>query len=42
MSASLFGLVTILLAAFILRERISPKQWIAILFVFFGLTILSY
>ena len=41
-SASLFGLVTILLAAFILRERISPKQWIAILFVFFGLTILSY
>jgi drug/metabolite transporter (DMT)-like permease len=41
-SASLFGLVTILLAAFILKERISPKQWIAILLVFFGLTILSY
>ena len=41
-SASLFGLVTILLAAFFLREKIFFKQWIAILFVFFGLTILSY
>jgi len=41
-SASLFGLVTILLAAFFLREKISSKQWIAILLVFVGLTILSY
>ena len=41
-SASLFGLVTILLSAFFLKEKISPKQWIAISFVFFGLTILSY
>ena len=41
-SASLFGLVTILLAAFLLREKISSKQWIAILLVFVGLTILSY
>ena len=40
-SASLFGLVTILLAAFFLRERIYFKQWIAIFFVFFGLTVLS-
>jgi len=41
-SASLFGLVTILLAAFFFREKIFFKQWIAIFFVFFGLTILSY
>jgi len=41
-SASLFGLVTILLAAFFLREKISFRQWIAIFFVFVGLTILSY
>ena len=41
-SASLFGLVTILLAAFFLREKISFEQWIAIFFVFVGLTILSY
>ncbi len=41
-SASLFGLVTILLATFFLREKISSKQWIAILLVFVGLTILSY
>jgi len=40
-SASLFGLVTILLAAFFLREKIYFKQWIAIFFVFFGLTVLS-
>ena len=40
--ASLFGLVTILLAAFFLKEKISAKQWIAIFFVFVGLTILSY
>ena len=41
-SASLFGLVTILLSAFFLKEKIYTKQWIAISFVFFGLTILSY
>ena len=41
-SASLFGLVTILLAAFFLKEKISFKQWIAILIVFVGLTVLSY
>ena len=40
-SASLFGLVTILLAAFFLKEKISFKQWIAIFFVFVGLTVLS-
>tara|TARA_B100000902_G_scaffold288848_1_gene275050 strand:- start:735 stop:1577 length:843 start_codon:yes stop_codon:yes gene_type:complete len=41
-SASLFGLVTILLAAFFLKEKISSMQWVAIFFVFVGLTILSY
>ena len=41
-SASLFGLVTILLAAFFLKEKISFKQWIAIFIVFVGLTVLSY
>jgi drug/metabolite transporter (DMT)-like permease len=40
-SASLFGLVTILLAAFFLKEKIYFKQWIAIFFVFVGLTVLS-
>ena len=41
-SASLFGLVTILLTAFFLKEKIPTKQWIAISFVFFGLIIISY
>jgi len=41
-SSSLFGLVTILLASFFLKERISPNQWVAIFLVFVGLTVLGY
>ena len=41
-SSSLFGLVTILLASFFLKERVSPNQWVAIFLVFVGLTVLGY
>ena len=40
-SASLFGLVTILLAWGILKERLNPMQWMGVLVAFGGIAVLA-
>jgi drug/metabolite transporter (DMT)-like permease len=36
-SSSLFGVLTVLLAAWFLRERVRPAQWLGIVAVFSGI-----
>jgi drug/metabolite transporter (DMT)-like permease len=40
-SSSLFGVLTILLAWRILKERVAPLQWLGIATVFTGIAVLS-
>lgn len=40
-SSSLFGVLTILLAFWLLKERVAPVQWLGILIVFAGVALLS-
>ena len=40
-SSSLFGVLTVLLASWVLKERAKPVQWIGIATVFFGIAILT-
>ncbi len=40
-TASTFGVITVLLAWIILRERINGLQWLGIVLVFGGIVILS-
>ncbi len=40
-SSSLFGVLTILLAWRILKERVVPRQWVGIVTVFVGIAVLS-
>jgi drug/metabolite transporter (DMT)-like permease len=40
-TSSLFGVLTVLLAAWVLQERVRPVQWLGIAVVFAGITILG-
>ena len=40
-AASAFGAVTVLLAWVVLKERIGPLQWLALLLVFGGVGVLA-
>jgi drug/metabolite transporter (DMT)-like permease len=40
-ASSLFGVLTVLLAAWVLKERVRPVQWLGIATVFSGITVLS-
>jgi drug/metabolite transporter (DMT)-like permease len=40
-ASSLFGVLTVLLAAWILKERVRPVQWLGIATVFAGIAVLS-
>jgi drug/metabolite transporter (DMT)-like permease len=40
-ASSLFGVLTVLLAAWILKERVRPVQWLGIATVFSGIAVLS-
>ena len=39
--SSLYGAVTVALAALVLRERIAGRQWVGIVFIFAGIYLLS-
>ena len=41
LAGSAFGVVTILLARFILKEQIPPKRWAGIALTFAGVAVLS-
>lgn len=41
-TASTFGVITVLLAWVILRERINGRQWLGIFLVFIGVVVLSH
>ena len=41
-TASLFGVLTVLLAAWFLRERVRPVQWLGIAAVFGGIAVLGF
>jgi drug/metabolite transporter (DMT)-like permease len=39
--ASLYGAVTVALAALLLREKVSPSQWLGIVAIFVGIILIS-
>ena len=39
--ASLYGAVTVALAALLLREKVSPSQWLGIIAIFIGIMLIS-
>lgn len=41
-TASTFGAITVILARFIIKERITPAQWLGIVLVFGGVLLLSW
>jgi drug/metabolite transporter (DMT)-like permease len=39
--ASLYGAVTVVLAALFLREKVSPSQWLGIVAIFIGIILIG-